>query len=150
MAARTKNVGVSAEELAAMKDYADERKRAVRRGGKATAADGERDLLEKIAAMSEPDRTMATRVHELVTSAAPELESKTWYGMPAYAKNGQTICFFQSAAKFKSRFATLGFSDKAQLDDGDIWPIYYALQELTPVVEQRITELVRRAVGAKA
>ena len=147
MADRTEGVGLSAEERAAMKEYAEERKKSVRRGGKATAADGEKDLLEKIAAMSEPDRSMATRVHELVKQAVPELESKTWYGMPAYAKNGQTICFFQSAAKFKSRFATLGFSDKAQLDDGDLWPVYYAVQQLTPAVEQRIVELVRRAVG---
>jgi uncharacterized protein YdhG (YjbR/CyaY superfamily) len=137
----------SADERAAMKEYTQELKTNARRGGKATREDGERDLLEKIAAMPEPDKAMAQRVHELISEAAPELDPKTWYGMPAYALGKDTICFFQPASKFKARVATLGFSDKAKLDDGDIWPLYYALNRLTPQVEERIVELVRRAIG---
>ena len=137
----------SEDERAAIKDYAEELKRDARRGGKASKDDGERDLLEKIAVMPEPDRSVATRVHEIITTAVPELTLKTWYGMPAYAVGKDTICFFQPASKFKARFSTLGFSDKAKLDDGDMWPIYYALNELTPEVEKRIAELVRKAAG---
>lgn len=138
----------SADERAAMKDYAKELQTASKRKGKATREDGERDIQEKIAGMPEPDRSTAARVHELVLTAVPELFPTTWYGMPAYAMDGKTICFFQPASKFKARFSTLGFSDKAQLDDGDMWPIYYALNALTPEVEQRITDLVRKAAGA--
>ncbi|GAB3614030.1 iron chaperone [Humibacter ginsengisoli] len=137
----------TADERAAMKEYAEELKTNARRGGKATKEEGERDLLEKIAAMPEPDRSVATRVHEVITEAVPDFTLKTWYGMPAYAIGKDTICFFQPASKFKARFSTLGFSDKAKLDDGDMWPIYYALNELTPEVEKRIAELVRRAAG---
>jgi len=131
----------SAEERAAMKEIVAER----RRGSNAAAA--ESDLLAKIAAMKEPDRTMAKRLHALIMAAAPDLEPKTWYGMPAYAKHGDVICFFQDAQKFKSRYATFGFSDKARLDDGNLWPTSFALKELTADAEAKITALVRRAVG---
>lgn len=137
----------TADERAAVKEYAQELQKAARRKGKPTREDGERDIMEKIAGMPEPDRSTAARVHELVLAAVPELFPTTWYGMPAYAKDGKTICFFQPASKFKARFSTLGFSDKAELDDGDMWPIYYALNAITPQVEQKITELVRKAVG---
>ena len=139
--------GFTADERAAMKDHAAEVKAATRRGAKATKADGEADVREKIAAMPEADRVIAARLHALIKDAVPEIEAKTWYGMPAYAVNGDTICFFQPVSKFKARYATLGFSDKAKLDDGDLWPVYYALPELTPAAEARITDLVRRAVG---
>ena len=131
----------SAEERAAMKEIVAER----RRGSNTAAA--ESDLLAKIAAMKEPDRTMAKRLHALIMAAAPDLEPKTWYGMPAYAKHGDVICFFQDAQKFKSRYATFGFSDKARLDDGNLWPTSFALKELTADAEAKITALVRRAVG---
>jgi hypothetical protein len=137
----------TADERAAVKEYAKELQTAAKRKGKATREDGELDIQEKIAAMPEPDRSVAARVHELVLAAVPELFPTTWYGMPAYAMDGKTICFFQPASKFKARFSTLGFSDKAKLDDGDMWPIYYALNELTPEVEKRIAELVRKAAG---
>jgi uncharacterized protein YdhG (YjbR/CyaY superfamily) len=137
----------TADERAAMKEYAQELQKTAKRKGKATREDGERDIQEKIAGMPEPDRSTAARVHELVLAAVPELFPTTWYGMPAYSKDGKTICFFQAASKFKARFSTLGFSDKAQLDDGDMWPIYYALNALTPDVERQITELVRKAAG---
>src|SRR5688572_10095442 len=114
--------GFTAEELAAMKERAREMKR-----GK---GDGESDLLAKIAEMPEPDRGMAQRIHAIVKAAAPELVSRTWYGMPAYAKDGDVVCFYQSAAKFKSRYATFGFSDKANLDDGDMWPSAFAIRKL--------------------
>jgi uncharacterized protein YdhG (YjbR/CyaY superfamily) len=104
-------------------------------------------VLEKIAAMPEPDRVIAERLHALIKDAVPGIEPKTWYGMPAYAVNGDTICFFQPASKFKARYATLGFSDKAKLDDGDMWPVYYALPELTTAAETQIVELMRRAGG---
>ena len=132
----------SAEEKAAMREYAAEKKKA--KGGK---VDGEAELLGKIAQMSEPDRGLATRVHAIVKAAAPALESKTWYGMPAYALDGKTICFFQNASKFKARYATLGFSDTAKLDDGNMWPSSFAIKSLTAADEKRITELVKKAVG---
>ena len=132
------------EEKAAMKERAREQKAAARRGGE---ADGERDVLAKIAEMSEPDRGLAERIHELVKTAAPDLSPKTWYGMPAYAKGKDVICFFQSAQKFKSRYATLGFSDEANLDDGAIWPTSFALKELTAAAEERIGALVKQAVS---
>ena len=130
-----------------MKEYAEELKTNARRGGKATEEEGERDLLEKIAAMPEPDRSVATRVHEVITEAVPDFILKTWYGMPAYAIGKDTICFFQPASKFKARFSTLGFSDKAKLDEGDMWPTSYALTTLTAGDEARITELLKKAVG---
>ena len=146
MAQKTaKKSGFTPEERAAMRERAKEVKGS--RGSRASAADGESDLLAKIAEMSEPDRVMAERIHAIVKAAAPALAPRTWYGQPAYAKNGNVVCFFQPARKFKTRYATLGFSDKASLDDGDMWPTYYALKELTPEVEARIAELVRMAAG---
>jgi hypothetical protein len=139
--------GFTADERAAMKDHAQELQKAARRGTRATKADGEADALAKIAEMPARDRDLATRLHALITSIDPDLETRTWYGMPAYAKNGNTICFFQSAHKFKSRYATLGFSDKAALDDGDLWPVYYALNELTAATETQITKLIQRALS---
>jgi uncharacterized protein YdhG (YjbR/CyaY superfamily) len=130
------------EERAAMKEAAKERKKPAR--GK---ADGESDVLAKIAEMSGSDRAMAERIHALVKEVAPELTPRTWYGMPAYAKDGDVVCFFQNAQKFKSRYATLGFSDKAQLDEDTMWPVAYALTELTADAEEKIAELVKRAVG---
>ena len=141
------SAGFTAEERAAMKEYAQERKAAARRGAGATKADGESDVLAKIAEMPEPDRVMAERLHALITAAAPDLAPRTWYGMPAYAKDGNVLCFFQSAHKFKSRYAMLGFSDKANLDDGAMWPTYYALRELTAAAEERIGALVKQAVS---
>ena len=141
------SAGFTAEERAAMKEYAQERKAAARRGAGATKADGGSDVLAKIAEMPEPDRVMAERLHALITAAAPDLAPRTWYGMPAYAKDGNVLCFFQSAHKFKSRYAMLGFSDKANLDDGAMWPTYYALRELTAAAEERIGALVKQAVS---
>ena len=114
---------------------------------KAGKGDTEPEVLEKIAAMSENDRRLGERLHELIKSTAPELTPKTWYGMPAYYRNGKMICFFQSAAKFKARYATLGFSDNANLDDGAMWPAYYALTELTPETEARIAALLKQALS---
>jgi hypothetical protein len=139
--------GFSDEERAAMKDHAEELKAASRRGSRATKADGESDLLAKIAEMSEPDRGMAERLHAIIMDSAPALAPKTWYGMPAYAKDGNVVCFFQPAQKFKSRFAMLGFSDKANLDDGAMWPVYYALTKLTAADEARIAALIKQAVS---
>ncbi|WP_433242841.1 iron chaperone [Actinomadura nitritigenes] len=140
--------GFTAEERAAMKEHAKEQRKAARRASEAEkAAEAERDVLEKIAAMDDPDRVMAERVHAVVTAAAPRLAPKTWYGMPAYALDGKVVCFFQSAEKFKARYATLGFSDLAKLDDGPMWAAGFALTEVTEEVEARIAELVKRAVG---
>lgn len=139
--------GFTEDEMAAMKERAREVKAARSRGG-AKDSDGEADLLAKVAEMGEPDRAMATRLHELIRATAPELTSRTWYGMPAYALDGNVLCFFQGAAKFKSRYATLGFSDRAALDDGAMWPTSFALRELDRATERAIEELVRRAVGA--
>jgi len=133
--------GFSDEERAAMRERARETKRA------ATKADGEREVLAKIAEMEEPDRALAERLHAIVMDSAPELAPRTWYGMPAYAKDGKIVCFFQSAQKFKTRYATFGFSDKANLDEGAMWPAAYALKELTPDVEARIAALVKQAVS---
>ncbi len=135
------------EEREAMKERAREQKAAARRGSRGGKAAGESDVLAKIAEMPEPERAMAERLHALIKEHAPELAPKTWYGMPAYAKDGAVVCFFQSAAKFKSRYATLGFSDKANLDDGAMWPAAFALKELTPAAEKEIVALVRRAVS---
>ena len=136
--------GFTAEERAAMKERARELKAA--RGG-AKKADGESEVLAKIAEMGEPDRVLAERIHAIVKKSAPGLEPRTWYGMPAYAREGKVVCFFQSAAKFKSRYATLGFSDRANLDDGAMWPTAFALTKLTAPVEARIAGLVKKAVG---
>ncbi|MFI9596534.1 iron chaperone [Nonomuraea sp. NPDC052265] len=139
--------GFSEDERAAMKAHAGELKKAARRGGKASAADGERDVLEKIAEMAEDDRVLAEAVHAVIRAAAPDLTPKTWYGMPAYAKDGSVVCFFKPAAKFKSRYATLDFNDGATLEDGAMWPSAFALKELTPDAEARIAALVKQAAG---
>ena len=128
------------EERAAMKERAKELKAA------AGKADGERDVLAKIAEMPEPDRATAERLHAIVKATAPELSPRTWYGMPAYALDGKVVCFFQSAARFKTRYATLGFSDRANLDDGAMWPTAFALPKLTAAAEARIVALVKKAV----
>src|SRR5215510_11406871 len=125
------------DERAAMKEYSQELKTAARRGPRAAKADGETDVLAKIAEMSEPDRALAERLHAVITASAPALSPRTWYGMPAYARDGKVVCFFQSAQKFKTRYATLGFNDAATLDDGAMWPTYYALTEVTAAEEAR-------------
>jgi uncharacterized protein YdhG (YjbR/CyaY superfamily) len=130
------------DELGAMKERAQEVKAEARRGKK---ADGESDVLAKIAEMSEPDRAMAERFHAIVKANAPVLAPKTWYGMPAYAKDGKVVCFFQSAEKFKARYATFGFSDEANLDQGAMWPTAFALKELTAAEEKKIGALVKKA-----
>jgi uncharacterized protein YdhG (YjbR/CyaY superfamily) len=136
--------GFTAEERAAMKARAQELKAEAR--ANKNRAEGERAALEAIAAMKEPDRTMATRIHELVQASASDLWPKTWYGMPAYAKDGKVVCFFQAAEKFNARYATFGFSDDAHLDQGAMWPTSFALKELTAAGEKKIAGLVRRAV----
>jgi uncharacterized protein YdhG (YjbR/CyaY superfamily) len=136
------------EERAAMRERAREVKAAARRGsGK---ADGEADVLAKIAEMPEADRVKAERLHAIVKESAPELSPRTWYGMPAYARDGKVVCFFQSAHKFKTRYSTLGFSDEANLDEGEMWPTAFALKELNSSDEARISALVKRAVGRAA
>jgi uncharacterized protein YdhG (YjbR/CyaY superfamily) len=133
--------GFTAEERAAMKERARELK-----AGRTGKADGESDVLAKIAEMPEHDRAMAERLHVLITDSAPELSPKTWYGMPAYAKDDKVVCFFKGAHKFKSRYATLGFSDKANLDQGAMWPTDFALKELTAAEEKKIAALVKKAL----
>jgi uncharacterized protein YdhG (YjbR/CyaY superfamily) len=137
--------GFTAEERAAVKARARELKAEAR--ASKNRAEGERDLLAAIAAMPGPDRALAERIHALITASAPDLWPKTWYGMPAYAKDGKVVCFFKSADKFKSRYATLGFSDQANLDDGAMWPTEFALKELTAAEEARIAALVEEAVS---
>jgi uncharacterized protein YdhG (YjbR/CyaY superfamily) len=137
--------GFTAEEKAAMRERAKEIKAAERQA--ASDADGERDVLAKIAEMGAADRALAERVHAVIKATAPELSTRTWYGMPAYAKDGNVLCFFKPAEKFKSRYATLGFSDTATLDDGAMWPTEFALKELTGDAEARIRALVKQAVG---
>ena len=139
--------GFTADERAAMKDHAQELKTAARRGPRAAKADGEGDVLAKIAEMPEPDRARAERIHAIVKASAPALSPRTWYGMPAYAKDGKIVCFFQPAQKFKTRYATLGFNDVANLDEGTMWPIAYALTELTAADEARIGALVKQAAS---
>jgi len=145
-AAQKKSKAFTDDERAAMKEYVRERNADARRSRPADKADGERAVLAAIAALPESDRAMGERLHTLITAAAPELSPKTWYGMPAYAKDGNVVCFFQSAQKFKTRYATLGFSDKAHLDEGHPWPTAFALAKLTPADESRIVALVRKAV----
>jgi uncharacterized protein YdhG (YjbR/CyaY superfamily) len=137
--------GFTAEERAAVKARARELKAEAR--ASKNRAEGERDLLAAIAAMPGPDRALAERIHALITASAPDLWPKTWYGMPAYAKDGKVVCFFKSADKFKSRYATLGFSDQANLDDGAMWPTEFALKELTAADEAKIAALVQKAVS---
>jgi uncharacterized protein YdhG (YjbR/CyaY superfamily) len=144
----SKHAGFTAEERAAMKDHALEVKKATRRGSPADkAAEAERDVLAKIAEMQDSDRIMAERVHAVITASAPVLAPKLWYGMPAYALDGKVVCFFQSAEKFKARYATLGFSDQAKLDEGTMWAAGFALTKVTPEVESRIGALVKQAVS---
>jgi uncharacterized protein YdhG (YjbR/CyaY superfamily) len=133
--------GFTDEERAAIKERAQEQK------ARADRTDGEADLLAKIAAMSAPDRAMAERLHAIITASAPALAPKTWYGMPAYAKDGKIVCFFQPAEKFKTRYATFGFNDSANLDDGAMWPTAFALMELTAADEARIAALVKKAAN---
>jgi uncharacterized protein YdhG (YjbR/CyaY superfamily) len=144
---QAKSKGFTDEERAAMKERARELKAEARRGSRAKKTDGESDLLAKIAEMPEPDRAMAERLHAIVKASAPALSPKTWYGMPAYAKDGKVVCFFQSAEKFKSRYATFGFNDAANLDEGAMWPVAFALTALTAADEARIGALVRKAVS---
>jgi uncharacterized protein YdhG (YjbR/CyaY superfamily) len=146
-AADKKFEGLTDEERAAMKQRTRELKAEARRGPRADKADGERAVLAKIAEMRERDRAMAERLHAIIKASAPALSPKTWYGMPAYAKDGKVVCFFQSAQKFKSRYATFGFNDTANLDDGAMWPVAFALTELTAADEARIGALVKQAVS---
>ena len=145
----TASKGFPAEERAAMQERARELKAEARRGPRAkkNGADGEREVLAKIAEMAEPDRSMAQRLHAIIKAAAPALSPRLWYGMPAYARDGKIICFFQSSAKFNTRYMTLGFSDKANLDDGAMWPSSYALTKLTAADEARIAVLVKKAAS---
>ena len=138
--------GFTAEERAAMKERAQELKAEARRGSRAGKADGESDVLAKIAEMPEPDRAIAERLHAIVKANAPGLTPRTWYGMPAYAMDGKVVCYFQSAQKFKTRYATFGFSDTANLDQGHSWPVVFALKELTAAEETKIAALVKKAV----
>jgi uncharacterized protein YdhG (YjbR/CyaY superfamily) len=142
-----KPMGFTDEERAAMKEHVEEFKAEARGGRQADKVDGESDVLAKIAALPQPDRAMAERLHAIIKANAPDLSRKTWYGMPAYAKNGNVVCFFQSAQKFKTRYATLGFSDKANLDEGHMWPTAFALKELTAAEEAKIGALVTKAVS---
>ena len=144
-AAKKKDQGFTAEEKAAMKERAKELKAEAK--ANKSRVEGEKAVLEKIAEMAEPDRKLAKRVHEIVTTNAPDLIPRTWYGMPAYSKDDKVVCFFQDAQKFKTRYSTLGFNDPAHLDEGTFWPTAYALTELTPKVEKQITELIRKAVS---
>jgi uncharacterized protein YdhG (YjbR/CyaY superfamily) len=139
--------GLTDEERAAMKQRTQELKAEARRGQGAGKADGERDVLAKIAEMPEPDRATAERLHAIIKASAPDLSPKTWYGMPAYAKDGKVVCFFQAAQKFKERYATLGFSATANLDEGTMWPTAFALTEMTAADEARIAALVKKAVS---
>ena len=143
----SKDLAFSAEERAAMKAYVEEKKAAARRGTRTSKADGEADVLAALAAMSDADRALGERIHAIVKANAPELTPRTWYGMPAYARDGKVVLFFKSAAKFNSRYATLGFEEAAQLDEGRMWPTSYALTQLTPADEERIAALVRQAVS---
>jgi uncharacterized protein YdhG (YjbR/CyaY superfamily) len=144
----TKTVtGFTDEERAAMKDRAEELKAEARRGSQAKNADGEGEVLAKIAQMPAADRALAERLHAIVKASAPALSARTWYGMPAYAKDGNVVCFFQGAYRFKARYATFGFSDKANLDDGTMWPVAFALKELTAADEVKIAALVKKAVS---
>jgi uncharacterized protein YdhG (YjbR/CyaY superfamily) len=140
-AATKKYEGFTADERAAMKERARELKAA------AAGADGERELLAKIAEMPKPDRAMATRLHEIVKANAPALSSRTWYGMPAYTRDGKVVCFFKAASKFDARYAQLGFEDPANLDKGAMWPVVFALKELTAADEKKIAALVKKAVS---
>ena len=146
-AAGKSSKGFTEDERAAMAERAQELKATARRGSRASKADGEKDVLAKIAQMPEPDRGMAERIHAIVKANAPTLAPRTWYGMPAYEKDGHVLCFFQSAQKFKARYATLGFSDKANLDDGPMWPTSFALKEMSAAEQARIGTLIKKAAS---
>jgi uncharacterized protein YdhG (YjbR/CyaY superfamily) len=139
--------GFTDEERGAMKERAEEMKVAARRGPRADEADGESEVLAKIAEMTEPDRTIAQRLHAIVKADAPTLSPRLWYGMPAYAKNGKVVCFFQTRYKFKTRYATLGFNDPANLDEDTMWPTAFALMEMTPADEKKVRALVKKAAS---
>lgn len=139
--------GFSAEERAAMKERAQELKAAKGKGPKAGKVSGEQAVLDALAEMDDADRAIGERIHAIVTTVAPDLEPKTWYGQPAYAKNGKIVVFFQAASKFKTRYATLGFNEEANLDDGSMWPTAFAITKLTKADETRVADLVKRAVG---
>jgi uncharacterized protein YdhG (YjbR/CyaY superfamily) len=146
-ASNEKFQGLTDEERAAMKERTRELKGEARPSPRAGKADGESDVLAKIAEMPAPDRAMAERLHAIIKASAPALSPRTWYGMPAYAKDGKVVCFFQSAQKFKTRYATFGFNDTANLDDGTMWPVAFALTELTAADEAKIGALVKQAVS---
>jgi uncharacterized protein YdhG (YjbR/CyaY superfamily) len=146
-ATEKKPKGFTDEERVAMRERLQELKANARHGRRADKAEGETAVLEKIAALPQPDRAMGERLHGIIKANAPALSPKTWYGMPAYAKDGNVVCFFQSAQKFKTRYATLGFSDKANLDEGHMWPTAFALKELTAAEEAKIGALVKKAVS---
>jgi hypothetical protein len=145
--AKKRHEGFTDEERAAMKERVQEMKAAARRGPRAEKAGGESAVLAKIDEMPEPDRAMGKRLHAVIKASAPALSPKLWYGMPAYAKDDKVVCFFQSAQKFKTRYATFGFSDKANLDEGAMWPTAFALTKLTAADEERISALVKKAVS---
>jgi len=145
--ANGKSKGFTDDERAAMAERSALLKATARRGSRASKADGEKDVLAKIAQMPEPDRGMAERIHAIIKANAPTLSPRTWYGMPAYEKDGHVLCFFQSAQKFKARYATLGFSDKANLDDGPMWPTAFALKEMSSAEQARIGVLVKKAAS---
>jgi uncharacterized protein YdhG (YjbR/CyaY superfamily) len=147
MATRNKPTGFTDEERVAMRERLQELRAEPRHGSRTGRVDGEGAVIAKIAALPQPDRAMAERLHAIIKASAPALSPKTWYGMPAYAKDGNVVCFFQTAQKFKTRYATLGFSDKAKLDEGHMWPTAFALKQLTAAEEAKIGELVRKAVG---
>lgn len=142
MPAKKNAAGFTDEERAAMKERAKEMRRP-----KTGKVDGEQEVLAKIAEMPPTDRALAERIHAIIKAAAPNLTCRTWYGMPAYAKDDEIVCFFQHSGKFKVRYSTLGFSDEAKLDEGNVWPVTYAVTKLTPADEQTITALVKKAVG---
>ena len=142
MSAKKVSPGFTDEERAAMKERVKEMRRP-----KAGKADGEQEVLAKIAEMPPLDRALAERIHSLIKAAAPNLSCRTWYGMPAYTKDGEIVCFFQNSGKFKVRYSTLGFADEAKLDEGNVWPVTYAVKKLTPADEEKITALVKKAVG---
>src|SRR5215471_12014124 len=146
-ATRKRYEGFTDEERAAMKDRVQEQKVSERRGPRADQADAESDVLAKIAEMPETDRTLGERLHAVIKASVPALSPRLWYGMPAYAKNGKIVCHFQSAQKFRTRYATLGFSDEAHLDEGAVWPTAFALTKLTAADEARIVALVKKAVS---
>jgi hypothetical protein len=144
---KKKSKGFTDDERVAMKERIQELKAATRGGSRADKADEESAVLAKIAEMPEPDRAMGTRLHAIIKASAPALSPKLWYGMPAYAKDGKVVCFFQNSKKFKTRYATFGFSDTANLDEGSLWPVAFALKELTADEEARISALVKKAVS---